>query len=447
MSITPAGPERDLDPFAFFPGGASRIAGLGGNGPLPAPNYILHTHYLHVRPGPIRFRLRLDGLVASRGRMRVKINALPGDFSAEPRRVTAVSVPLADLASAGGIVEIAAEALPHETYALVVGLLDETDAVATAARVTLSGAEEGDRFVQALEERRDDVFGDAQPSFLRSLFGMDGPDVPRATGPASLADPVSQMCTAAQFDEPVYDQWAARIHEAKHLHRKQWEFIYILQALDRAGMLQPGRRGLGFGVGGERLPALMAAIGAHVVATDLPQEDHRAQEWRATGQHSSELAALHYPEICDEAAFRAAVRFRPVDMTQIPADLRGFDFCWSACAYEHLGSIAKGLAFVEASLETLRPGGVAVHTSELNLTSNRKTVDNHGTVLFRRRDMEKLAHRLIAAGHDVAPFNFDAGTQPEDRHIDLPPYGPEHLKMVLGAYVTTSFGIIVRKKG
>jgi len=31
----------------------------------------------------------------------------------------------------------------------------------------------------------------------------------------------------------------------------------------------------------------------------------------------------------------------------LPADLTGFDFCWSICALEHLGTIAQGLDFIK----------------------------------------------------------------------------------------------------
>jgi SAM-dependent methyltransferase len=266
--------------------------------------------------------------------------------------------------------------------------------------------------------------------------------------PAMLADPISQMCTAAQFDEPAYAAWRSRMGFPLHLHRKQWEFVYILQALDRYGALRPGSRGLGFGVGAESLPAFFAAQGCDIVATDLPESVQQASGWRDSGQHADTLAALARPELCDDAAFERHVRFRPVDMTHIPADLTGFDFCWSACAYEHLGSIEAGLRFVKDSVRCLRPGGIAVHTSELNLTSNRATVDHYATVLFRRRDMERLALDLIRAGHAVAPITYDMGDRPLDAHVDTAPYlGDAQLKLALRQYVTTSFGLIIRRDG
>src|SRR5690606_12654777 len=107
-----------------------------------------------------------------------------------------------------------------------------------------------------------------------------------------------------------------------------------------------------------------------------------------------------------------------------------------------------GLAFFENSLKCLAPGGIAVHTTELNLSSNGSTLDKGGTVLFRRRDFETLAERLLAQGHEVMPITFDSGDSDLDRVIDLPPYSSDpHLKLQLLRWVSTSFGMIVRKRG
>ena len=45
----------------------------------------------------------------------------------------------------------------------------------------------------------------------------------------------------------------------------------------------------------------------------------------------------------------------------IDTDCHGqFDFVWSACAFEHLGSILNGLEFVVNSVKCLKPGGVVL---------------------------------------------------------------------------------------
>ncbi|MCX5963683.1 MAG: hypothetical protein NT070_11250 [Cyanobacteria bacterium] len=136
-------------------------------------------------------------------------------------------------------------------------------------------------------------------------------------------------------------------------------------------------------------------------------------------------------------------------MNAIPTDLANkYDFCWSACALEHLGSIANGLRFIEKSLDTLVSGGVCIHTTELNYLQEKNTIDNEGTVLFRKQDFIKLAQQLTAQGHQVAPLNFDIGSGFLDQFIDIPPYQEvqdAHLKLLVGDFATTSFGIIVKK--
>lgn len=174
---------------------------------------------------------------------------------------------------------------------------------------------------------------------------------------ATLIDPVSQACTAEQFDEPTYAYWLNRLQLPLHRHRKQWEFIYILQALERYGMLVPHARGLGFGVGIEPLPAVMAAAGCSVIATDLPADDVRALEWRKTDEYLSSVDLLRNPAICADDVFDRQVTHRHVDMNVIDPDLTGFDFTWSSCSLEHLGSIARGLDFIRNSVECLKFGG------------------------------------------------------------------------------------------
>ena len=259
----------------------------------------------------------------------------------------------------------------------------------------------------------------------------------------SLDHVVSQIATAEQIDSPRFDEVRATLRLPPLRHRKWWEFVWIAEALGQAGMLREGKRGLGFGVGKEPLASHFAREGCAVVATDAPLEQDKG--WSQGNQHAAGLAALNERGICDEALFAARVTFRPVDMNRIPDDLVGFDFCWSACAFEHLGSIDAGLAFVERSLACLVPGGVAVHTTELNLSSNDRTIERGETVAFRRRDLEAFAARLRDRGHTVAELNFHPGDRELDRYVDLPPYQQDpHVKLLLDRYVCTSVGLLVR---
>ncbi|MFT4068965.1 SAM-dependent methyltransferase [Paraburkholderia sp.] len=263
----------------------------------------------------------------------------------------------------------------------------------------------------------------------------------------SLRGLSSQLCTALQFREPEYARWCREMRSPARLARKQWEFVFVLEALWRSGMFAGGRRGLGFGCGNEPLPAVMAKYGCEIVATDLDTREAAEKGWVDTDQHAATLDALNGFGICPDGIFRRRVSHEFANMNVIPEKFTGqFDFVWSCCAFEHLGSIRHGLDFVKNSIKCLRPGGVAVHTTEFNLSSNDDTLEDPGCVIFRRRDMEQLRAELEGEGYSVAPFNFNAGSEPVDHHIDAPPYAETpHLKIMLEGYVATSIGLIVRK--
>lgn len=134
-------------------------------------------------------------------------------------------------------------------------------------------------------------------------------------------------------------------------------------------------------------------------------------------------------------------------MNAIPDDLKGYDFCWSACALEHLGSLKHGINFVINTIEqTLSVGGMACHTTELNLSSNDDTVESGRYVLYRKRDLDEMSRTLEGRGHWVQPLQIEPGDLPPDYLVDVPPYSRKpHIKLLLGSYVTTSVGIVSRR--
>ncbi len=265
----------------------------------------------------------------------------------------------------------------------------------------------------------------------------------------------SQLCTHASLTSPELRTWSDRLRpmwdptgddpRPVMLHRKMWEWLFICQALSERDMLRPGRRGLGFGVGREPLVALFAALGCEIVATDL--EPHRAREagWTATGdEYSGGLEGLGDERLCPPDEFAERVRYRHVDMNDVPVDLEGFDFTWSSCAFEHLGDLGLGVDFVVEQMRCVAPGGVAVHTTELNVSSDDRTVAAGPTVLYRRRDINELAGRLRRLGYRI-DVDLTEGTAPADGHVDVPPFSDTHLRTTLGEFVTTSVGLVIEK--
>ncbi|NDZ14504.1 hypothetical protein C7T35_18170 [Variovorax sp. WS11] len=254
-------------------------------------------------------------------------------------------------------------------------------------------------------------------------------------------------CQAEDFYHPRFMQLCKLIGERPRFHRKQWEWVFVLHKLLESGAVSPGARGLVFGVGREPLPAAFAGMGANITATDAPLDLPMTAAWSSTNQHSTALAGLSYPAIVPDDKLAQHVTHAYCDMTAIGPEFTGYDFNWSSCCFEHLGSLEAGMQFVVNAVEkTLHPSGVAVHTTEFNASSNEATVETGETVIYRRRDMEELVRRLRERGHEVEEFRIGPMAHVLDYHVDVPPYmGNIHLKLLLAGYACTSVGIVVRR--
>lgn len=257
----------------------------------------------------------------------------------------------------------------------------------------------------------------------------------------------SELCTQEKLASELYQNWARILKASDHMHRKIWEWVFVSEALHCNGMLQPGKVGLGFAVGTEPLTSVFASKGAEILATDLDTGAATEKGWLKNNEHAASKAILNSKKLCNEEDFERLVSFQFADMNDISDELQGrFDFNWSACAFEHLGSIQHGIDFVCNSMKTLKPGGIAVHTTEFNVCSNEDTVEVGDTVIFRRKDIEALISRLTDEGHEVSEMDWNYGTSPLDYYVDIPPYKQNpHLKLLLGQYVTTSIGLIIKK--
>jgi len=264
--------------------------------------------------------------------------------------------------------------------------------------------------------------------------------------PKQTALTKSSVCRQADFMTDDYKRWCAAFKQEPFFHRKQWEYVYILRSLNQRGVLGRGMKGLGFAVGTEPIPAVLASLGCEVVATDIDPTVGELKGWTTGNQLCRQVEDLNNVGICPADEFRKLCSYRPVDMNSIPEDLTNFDFNWSSCSFEHLGSIEKGLAFLKNQLSTLRSGGVAVHTTEFNLSSNDETLETDNCVAFRQRDIDRVVTELRAAGHHVAELDYSLGWMPFDYKVDSPPWGLPHLRLKLGHFVCTSIGIVITRK-
>lgn len=257
----------------------------------------------------------------------------------------------------------------------------------------------------------------------------------------------------SDFDKPWYEHWAKKLKQTEqgkgkyHLHaNKFWQNAVMVQALDERGVLENGKTCIGFGVGKERLPALFASMGIKVTATDQDFTQAKAKQWK-NDQLAEGAFSLNEDKICEPELFKKNVSYSQVDMRKIPKKFHGkYDFLWSNCALGHLGSIENGMKFIKQSLECLRPGGWAVHTTEFNILSNDETVAKGDTVIFRAKDIYNLGVELTKLGYKCEPFHFTPGRLETDARVSLrPEWGNDYSKLLVGGHITTQIVLIIQK--
>lgn len=298
--------------------------------------------------------------------------------------------------------------------------------------IKISSGKEAAARAERLEEMRRDVFFVPRHGVMPAL---QGPYMAYST------------CSAADMKHQRYVEFCKAVGIEPVFHRKPWEWAFVAHHLLRLGAVANGKHGLVFGVGTEPLPSYFASLGTQIVATDAPPEVGELQGWRATDQFADSAERLWRGSVIDRETFLRHVSYETCDMSDISDHLTGFDFCWSSCCFEHLGSLEAGADFVVNSVErTLKPGGIAVHTTEFNLTSNDETVADGPTVIYRRRDIETLIRRLRARGHEVDDLRVAPDKDPLDFYVDTPPYKhAPHLKLRLWTYSATSVGLVIRR--
>ena len=89
-----------------------------------------------------------------------------------------------------------------------------------------------------------------------------------------------------------------------------------------------------------------------------------------------------------------------------------------------------------------------MHTTEFNVSDEENTLTEGDNVIYRRKDLSSLAHRLRLIGCGMEVLDDFPGTAPEDIEYDYHPFYQNdraHIKLMLGGYVTTSCMIIITK--
>lgn len=272
---------------------------------------------------------------------------------------------------------------------------------------------------------------------------------------------VSKVSTQEDIESDWSRYWINELGKEFKYHRKNWEQSFIMQVLFEHGMLNEGKRGCGLGCGKEPLPSYFVKKGCNITAGDKPDKNNNGN-WVEGGQYTESLSDLFYKNIVDFNDFKEKLELRYIDLNKIPQEFFGlYDFCWSVCVIEHIGSIQAGLDFLKNSLRLLKPGGISVHTTEFNYLNTPQTIDNCGSVIFKREHIEQLSENILKLGGKVIGSNFSYGNGIFDIYIDnppyfhqkieginmqYPPYDVPHIKLNIDGFPATCFGIIIKKE-
>ncbi len=211
--------------------------------------------------------------------------------------------------------------------------------------------------------------------------------------------PLNKILDRADWEHPA---WRRALEDLGYsadparLHRKEWEFAQGVYGLRKLGCLSPRAAALGLGAGAEPIIFFLAGRLARVVATDLYAGEFSAQE--------ADPRMLRDPEAFAPFSYhRDRLEVRRMDATAIDYSPESFDVVFSFSSIEHFGTRRAQRACLASIFRVLRPGGVAVLTTEVILNAWGR----HGDY-FR---VEELLDDLIpGAGFRLAGGDFSFAT-------------------------------------
>jgi SAM-dependent methyltransferase len=219
-------------------------------------------------------------------------------------------------------------------------------------------------------------------------------------------------------------------------HRKAWEFAHAVYGLRTLKRLSPNAVALGVGSGHEHVLYFLANKVSRVVATDLYEGDFAEKEASAIMLHTPAMfAPFHYR--------KDHLEVLSMDARQLDFPSNTFDFVFSFSSIEHFGGHREAVMALREMFRVLKPGGIAVVTTELILNRLGRTRG-----FFRRREIEPLF--LQATGFDLVGGEVDYRV--ERRFLREPmefPYEPTGKPCVVlrrGLTLFTSIALFLQKR-
>jgi SAM-dependent methyltransferase len=263
----------------------------------------------------------------------------------------------------------------------------------------------------------------------------------------------NKPCDAADWFKPeLIDVITNELREVPRFHRKQWELAMILLALRERGKLHPDAVGLSMGGGVERILYALAPHIGSLIVTDLYDPE---SGWEcAQTDDPVQFVHRHKPFPVDLANLQAL----RMDMRSLEFPDRSFDFCYSSCAVEHIGSWKDFAAHFDEVARVLKDDGVYVFTTEINYGS--ETIEDDHNFVFALPDLLNVLHcsNLALEGDFDARITPNKINHPRPANVHALAFGqPEplaarllrdglHVQLLRGKHPFTAGMFILRKR-
>jgi hypothetical protein len=348
-----------IDPFGAVPHDASRIVGLGGDQLSGEAGYAFRTLPIMPVPGPTMFVVTFHELQAGAGSISIDLTTTMAQEDSAPVKLATLVIPLADLVASGGSASLPFDARRNMLYAIAGYVHDDVAVSAREINVELRSAS------HEPQPAPSPVASSPNPdasSVVRvephRLTSLEAPD---------FRDPVSQPMTRDQCRHPDFRHWAEKLRGTGDIGADRlWPQAFVLQALNRYGLIRPGARGIGIGAVEATLRSQLEAMGCRVLNED--EDDYG----------------------------------------------RPLDFAWSS----DMGGQRQDLErSVWTSIDRLAPGGMGVHVFGFS------THPRPGPASFGRADVERVALNLISFRHEIAQLKFRLPARDERSADATIPYG------------------------
>ncbi len=164
-------------------------------------------------------------------------------------------------------------------------------------------------------------------------------------------------------------------------HRKIWEFTHTIYILKKSGYLYPKNKGLAIGAGREQILYYLAYKIEKITGIDLFEGNYIGGEDEPDiPKNPQKYAPFIYPE--------ANLDIIKMDALNLKFKDNSFDFIFSASSIEHFGSKKNILKSIKEMYRVLKPGGIAVITTEIKL--NRLACNIPNTIIFELNELLTL---------------------------------------------------------